>query len=135
MLGLLQSKAVELLQALGGLLEAQAHAVEQPSLCVEPVVYHDSDRHHAEAQDVRMMCSLSRVVLAGESKILLPSGAARGALFPAIRIVRDDPVEHRRSLLHWSSMSRNQVASDGVDVDLAVHRTTAAGLVFNECSG
>ena len=61
--GLLQSRAEELLQALGGLLEAQAHAMQElldpavagthvVSLCVEPFVHQASDCHRAEAQDV-----------------------------------------------------------------------------------
>ena len=60
--GLLQSRAVELLQALGGLLEAQAHATQKSldpssagtheSLCVEPFEHQASDRHRTEAQDV-----------------------------------------------------------------------------------
>ena len=59
----LQSRAVDILQALGGFLEAQAHAVQElsdpplagtgvESLCVEPVVYQASDRHRAQAQHV-----------------------------------------------------------------------------------
>ena len=85
--GLLQRRAVELLQALGGLLVAQAYAVEKPShpplagthvesLCVEPFV--TALRHSTSV--MRRMCSLSRVMSAGESKVFLPSGAARGAL-------------------------------------------------------
>ena len=61
--GLLKSRAVELLQALGGLLEAQAHATQKSldpslagthveSLCVEPFEHQASDRHRTEAQDV-----------------------------------------------------------------------------------
>ena len=61
--GLLQRRAVELLQALGGLLVAQAYAVEKPShpplagthvesLCVEPFEHQASDRHRAQAQHV-----------------------------------------------------------------------------------
>ena len=61
--GLLQSRAVELLQALSGLLEAQAHATQESlhpalagtgvePLCVEPSVHQASDRHRTEAQHV-----------------------------------------------------------------------------------
>ena len=61
--GLLQSRAVDLLQALGGLLEAQAHATQElpvplspgtdvGPLCVEPFVHQASVCHRAEAQDV-----------------------------------------------------------------------------------
>ena len=85
--GLLQSRAVELLQTLGGILVAHAHAVEKPSdpplagthvesLCVEPFV--TALRHSTSV--TRRMCSLSRVLSAGESKVFLPSGAARCAL-------------------------------------------------------
>ena len=84
--GVLVLRAVELFPALGGLLEAQAHATQEfldqlstgthvESLCLKPFV------HHTRAQDVTfMMCSLSRVVSAGYSKVLLPSVSARGAL-------------------------------------------------------
>ena len=57
---------VELFRTLGGLLVAQAHAVQELS---DP-----------PASVTRMMCSLSRVMLAGDSKVFLPSGAARGTL-------------------------------------------------------
>ena len=61
--GVLLLRAVELFQALGGLLAAQAHAMQElsdpplagthvVSLCVEPFVRQASDRHRAEAQDV-----------------------------------------------------------------------------------
>ena len=61
--GLLQSRAVELLQALGELLEAQAHATQESlhpalagmhvePLCVEPLEYQAVDRDRAQAQDV-----------------------------------------------------------------------------------
>ena len=61
--GLLQSRAVELFHAIGGLLEAQAHATQElsdpplartdvESLCVEPLIHQASDRHRAEAEDV-----------------------------------------------------------------------------------
>ena len=61
--GLLQSSAVELLQALGGLLEAQAHATQEfphpgitrtdvESHFVEPFVHQVPDSHRAQAQPV-----------------------------------------------------------------------------------
>ena len=61
--GVLLLRAVELLYALGGPLEAQAHAVQEPpyppfagtdveSLCVEPFVHEALDSHSTEAQDV-----------------------------------------------------------------------------------
>ena len=61
--GVLLLRTVELFQALGGLLAAQAHAMQElidPSLagadveplCVEPVVHQALDRHSAGAQDV-----------------------------------------------------------------------------------
>ena len=56
-------RAVELFHALGGLLEAQAHATQElsdpsiagmdvVSLCVEPVAHQASDRHRTGAHDV-----------------------------------------------------------------------------------
>ena len=61
--GVLLLRAVELFQALGGLLAAQAHAMQElidpslagtdvESLCVEPFAHQASDRHRAEAQDI-----------------------------------------------------------------------------------
>ena len=61
--GVLLLRAVELFHALGGLLVAQAHAMQElldpslarmhvESLCVESVVHQARDRHRAEAQDV-----------------------------------------------------------------------------------
>ena len=61
--GVLLLRAVELFHALGGLLVAQAHVMQEPlhpaitgtdveSLCVEPAVHQARDRHRAEAQDV-----------------------------------------------------------------------------------
>ena len=77
----------------------------------------------------RMMCSLNRVVSAGD-KVLVPSVSARGALrFQRWRVFGLIPsnipgqsrctshkhrcMSHRRSLLHWSSMSRNQSRAMG----------------------
>ena len=98
------------------------------------------------------MCSLSRVTSAGDSRLHLPSGASRGtAPFPAIRSVRVDPVEYpgaqaldlTQAPLHAPSPFcltlvqhvEEPVADDGVDVDFTALRNSAAGLVFNECSG
>ena len=57
--GVLLLRAVDLFDALGGLLAAQAHATQESKswdgrrvLCVELFVHQASDRHHAEAQDV-----------------------------------------------------------------------------------
>ena len=163
--GLLQSRAVELLQALGGLLEAQAHATQEllhtavagtdvESLIVEPLEHHAVDRDRAEAQDVghiHDVLAQSRRVYGRQHA----SSAARlcswRAPLPAKGSVRVDPVEHpgAKSLdlaeapLHVPSPLspplvqhvEEPVASDGVDLGLAALRPTAAGLVFNECSG
>ena len=75
--GLLQCRAVELFQALGGLLESQVHATQEfldpplarthvESLCVEPVVIVTALRHSTSV--TFKMCSLSRVMSAGDSK-------------------------------------------------------------------
>ena len=163
--GLLQSRAVELLQALGGLLEAQARATQKSldpflagthveSLCVEPFEHQASDRHRIEAQDVGHLHD----VLAKPCHVCgrqQSSPAARlcscRTPFPAVGSVRVDPVEHpgaqtldlAQAPLHVPSPLspplaqhvEEPVAGDGVDVDLAALRPTAAGLVFNECSG
>ena len=92
--GVLLLGAVELLQALGGLFEAQAHATQEiphppvagmyvEPLCVEPLEHQAPDGHRAQAQHVGHLhdvCSLSRVMSAGVSMVLLPRVSARGAL-------------------------------------------------------
>ena len=61
--GVLLLRAVELLEALGGPLEAQAHAMQEPpyppfagtdveSLCVEPFVHEALESYSTQAQDV-----------------------------------------------------------------------------------
>ena len=163
--GLLQSRAVELLQALGGLFEAQAHAMQEiphppvagmyvESLCVEPLEHQAPDGHRAQAQHVGHLHD----VLAEPCHVCEcqhASPAARlcswRAPFPAVGSVRVDPVEHSRAQTldlaqappHVPSPLspplvqhvEEPVAGDGVDLDLAALRPTAAGLVFNECSG
>ena len=91
--GVLLLTGVELLQALGGLLDAQAHATQElsdpsiagthvESLCVEPLEHQAVDRDRAQAQHVGHLHdgSLNRVVSAGDSMLLLPRVSARGAL-------------------------------------------------------
>ena len=73
-----------------------------------------------DAAPARTMCSLSRVMSAGNSKVLLPGGAAAGELrFQRCRVFGLNPsnilghrrrtsakhrcMPHRRSVLHWSS--------------------------------
>ena len=163
--GVLLLRAVELLQALGGLLVAQAHASQETPhpgvagthvepLCVEPLEHQAVDRDRAQAQDVGHLHD----VLAQSRRVCgrqHASSAARlcswRAPLPAIGSVRVDPVEHSRAQTldlaqappHVpSSFSpplvqhvEEPVAGDGVDLDLAALRCTAAGLVFNECSG
>ena len=81
-IGVLLLRAVELSHALGGLLVAPAHAMQElidpplagtdvDSFCVAPT--------HSRTE-TRRMCSWRRVMSAGDSKVFLPSGAARGAL-------------------------------------------------------
>ena len=162
--GLLQSRAVELFHALGGLLEAQAHATHElsdPPLagtdvessasshsCTKPLIV-TALKHKTSVTS--MMCSLSRVMSADDSKVLLPSVSARGAPFPAVGSVRVDPVEHpgaqtldlAQAPLHVPSPLspplvqhvEEPVAGDRVDVDLAALGSAAAGIVFNECGG
>ena len=116
------------------------------ALCVEPIEYQASDRHSAEAQDV----GHPHDVLAEPCHVCLRV-RAKSSCHAAVRNVRVDPVEHpgaqARDLgqapLHAPSPFcpplvhnvQEPVAHDGVDVDLAALRTTAAGLVFTECSG
>ena len=160
-----QSRVVELLQALGGLLEAQARATQKSldpflagthveSLCVEPFEHQASDRHRTEAQDVGHLHD----VLAKPCHVCGRQQSSPAAHlcscrtpFPAVGSVRVDPVEHpgaqtldlAQAPLHVPSPLspplaqhvEEPVAGDGFDVDLAALRPTAAGLVFNECSG
>ena len=77
------------------------------------------------------MCSLSRVMSAGDSKVFLPSGATRGVLrFQRYGVFKLTPsnvpghrrwtsqkhrdMPHRRSVLQWQDMSRNQSSTSGV---------------------
>ena len=100
----------------------------------------------------RIVCSLSRVMSAGESKVFLPSGAARGALCfqrqGVFGLMPSNIPGHCRwdlaqAALHAPSTFcpplvqhiEEPVAHDGVDVDFAALRIAAVGLVFNECSG
>ena len=163
--GLLQSRAVELLQALGGLLEAQAHATQEllhPAkagtdvelLCVEPFVHQASDRHRAQAQDVghpHDVLAQSRRVCGRQHASSAKWRCSWRAPFPAVWSVRVDPVEHPRAQtldlaqapLHVPSPFgsplvqhvEEPVAGDGIDVDFAALRDAAAGLVFNERGG
>ena len=156
--GVLLLRAVELFHALGGLLAAQVHAAhglsdphlagtDVASLCVEPFAHQVPDRHRAETQDVgHSMCSLSR-----DSKVFLPSGAARGALrfqrygmFPLIPF--NNPGHSwtsHKAPLHAPSPScppqaqhaEEPVAHDGIGVNFVAFCRAAAGLLFNECSG
>ena len=159
--GLLQSRAVELLQALGGLFEAQAHATKEilhppvagmhvESLCVEPLEHQASDGHRAQAQDVGdfhdVLAQPRRVCWRQQSPPAKRRCSWR-APFPAVGSVRVDPVEHpgaqtldlAQAPLHVPSPLspplvqhvEEPVAGDGVDVHLAALRCTAAGLVFN----
>ena len=88
---------------------------------------------------------------AGDSKVSLPSGAARGALRFQRNGVRVDPVEQPRAQpldlaqapLHAPSPFciplvqhvEEPDAHDGVGVDYAALRVAAPALVFNQCSG
>ena len=163
--GALLLRAVELLQALGGLLVAQAHATQEPPyqliagthiepLCVEPLEHQAVDRDRAQAQDV----GHPQDVLAqprGVCGCQHTSSAARlcswRAPLPAVGSVRIDPGEHSRAKaldlaqapLHVPSSLgsplvqhvEKPVAGDGIDEDLAALRCTAAGLVFNGRGG
>ena len=88
-----------------------------------------------------MMCSLSRVVSAGDSKVLLPSVSARGALrFQRYRVFGLIPRPQLSSApspfcLPLVQHVEKPVARDGVDVDFAPLRASAAGLGFDEWSG
>ena len=163
--GLLQSRAVELLQALGGLLVAQAHATQETRhpgvagthvepLCVEPLEHQAVDRDRAQAQDVGdfhdVLAQPRRVCWRQQSPPAKRRCSWR-APFPAIGSVRVDPVEHpgaqaldlAQAPLHVPSPLspplvqhvEEPVAGDGVDVHLAALRCTAAGLVFDGRGG
>ena len=99
----------------------------------------------------RMMCSLSRVVSAGDSKVFLPSGAARGALhvqrWGVFQLTPSESPWARapdlaKAPLHVPLPFRpplvghvdEPVAHDGVGVDFAAFSRAATGLIFNECS-
>ena len=106
--GVLLLRAVELLQALGGLLVAQAHSMQELSdplstgahvetFCLEPLVDQASDGHRTEAQDI----GHPHDVLAEPRRVCgrqHASPAARlcswRAALPAIGSVLVDAVEH-----------------------------------------
>ena len=87
--------------------------------------------HSSRTSVTRMVCSLSRVTSACDSKVFLPSGAARGALrFQRQGVFwlipsnnpghkrwtspRHRGMPHCRSVLHWWVMSRNQSRTMGL---------------------
>ena len=135
--GVLLLRAVELFHALGGRLVAQAHATQESlhptsagtdvqSLGFDLIV--TALRHRTSI--TRMMWSLSRVMSARDSKVFLPSGAARGALrfqwSGVFRLILSNIpghshwtshkhrcMLHRRSVFRWSNMSRNQSRTMG----------------------
>ena len=163
--GLLQSRAVELLQALGGLLVAQAHAMQEfphPALarahvetrCVEPFVDQASDGHRTQAQDVgdlHDVLAQSRRVFGRQHASPAARLCSWRAPLPAVGSVLVDAVEHSGAQaldlaqapphvpaplgLPLVHHVEEPVAGDGIDVDLAALRFAAAGLVFNERSG
>ena len=121
--GLLQSRDVELLQAIGGLLEAQAHATQELSdppiagmhvepLCVEPLELQAVDSDRAQAQDVghpHDVLAEPRGVCGCQHASPAACLCSWHAPLPAVGSVRVDPVEqlgpdlstsHRRSVFH-----------------------------------
>ena len=163
--GLLQSRAVELLQALGGLLEAQAHATHEflhpgiagthvESLCVEPLEHQAVDRDRAHAQDVGHLHDVlaqSRRVCGRQHAPPAARLCSWRAPLPAVGSVLVDAVEHSGAQaldlaqapphvpaplgLPLVHHVEEPVAGDGIHEDLAALRCTAAGLVFNGRGG
>ena len=163
--GLLLSRAVELLQAVGGLLEAQAHATQEPPyplvagthvepLCVEPLAHQAVDRDRAQAQDVGHLHDVlaqSRRVCGRQHASPAKRCCSWRAPLPTIRSVRVDLVEHSGAQAldlaqappHVPSPLgsplvqhvEEPVAGDGVDVDLAALGSAAAGPVFDGHGG
>ena len=163
--GVLLLRAVELFQALGGLLEAQAHATQKfpyppvarahvEPLCVEPLEHHAVDRDRAQAQDVGDLHD----VLAEPRRVCgrqHASPAARlcswRAPLPAVGGVLVDAVEHSGAQaldlaqapphvpaplgLPLVHHVEEPVAGDGIHEDLAALRCAAAGLVFDGRGG
>ena len=134
--GVLLLRAVEVFHALGFLV-AQAHAVQEPSDPLSTGTHVESALSHSRTRplivtalrhrtsDTRRMCSLSRVMSAGDSKVFLPSGASTGALrfqrYGVFWLIpsnilghkrRTSPrhcgMHHCRSVLQWQDMSGNQ---------------------------
>ena len=159
--GVMLLTAVELLQALGGLLEAQAHATQETRhpgiagthvepLCVGPFVHQAVDRDLAQAQDIGHLhheLAEPRRVCGRQHSSPAKRRCSWRAPLPAIRSVRVDPVEHPGAQaldlaqapphvpsplgLPLVQHVKEPVAGDGIDVDLAALRCTATGLVFN----
>ena len=132
--GVLLLRAVESLQAAGGLLVAQAHASQEPSdplstgahvepLCVEPFVHEALESRSIEAQDVG---NVHDVLDAVEH-----SGAQALDLAQAPPHV---PVPLGLPLVHHVE---EPVAGDGIHEDLAAFGSAATWPVFDgrSCSG
>ena len=113
-----------------------------------------SDRQRAEAQHVghpHDVLAQSRRVCRRQQSSPAERLCSWRTPLPAVGSVRVDPVKHpgaksldlaQAPLLVPSALSpplvqhvEEPVVGDGVEVDLAALRTTAAGLVFNECGG
>ena len=104
-------------------------------------------RMHRRTSVTRRMCSLSRVMSAGDSKVFLPSGARGELRFQRCGVFSSNVPAQAPDLtqaLRYAPFSccppvaghvEEPVSHEGVDVDFAAFCHVAAGLVFNECSG
>ena len=143
------------------LLVAQAHATQEP---LDPSIAGRTSSPSASSHSItkplivtalrhktsvtRRMCSLSRVMSVGESKVFLPSGSAGDALrFPR----QVDPVEHPGAQAldfsqapqhappplcppHWSNMSRNQSRTMGSTWNLRRFAVLLLGSYFTSAA-
>ena len=163
--GLLQSRAVELLQALGRLLVAQAHATQEfpnphvagthaEPLCVEPLEHQAVDRDRAQAQnvgDLHDVLAEPRRVCGRQQNPPAARLCSWRAPLPAIGSVLVDAVENPGAQALDLAQApphvpvpfcsplvqhvEEPVAGDGVDEDLAALGSDAAGLVFDGHGG
>ena len=130
--GVLLQKAVELFHALGGLLAAQAHAVEELS---HPPL---AGTHVESLPSCRAVLLVAPSVSSGGERVVRVEhpGAQPPDLSQAkLRVPSPLCLPLVQNVSSTGPYVEEPVAHDGVDVDFVALRTAAAGLVFNERSG
>ena len=139
-------RAVELLQALGELLEAQAHATQElphPSISrthveshlIEPVVHKVPHGHRAQAQNVgdphNVLAQTCRVCGRQQASSAKWCCSWRAPL-PLVGSVRVDTIEHETSRGRWDRRVSCGACTRGFNVDeLLVHERPTNGVSWS----